>query len=199
MIGSTSDVNQGWRFGEMTAAIAALPAGEHQARQQMYFDALQLLAVFVQHGDRKPSQQRLVCLSADRPRGRRSPGGRRRWRLSRAGVPRAARRPGVRAVRHHRAGPRRHLWRRWAIHLERAGEDAPVVVGEHRALHHAHARAAPQWPGDGLPRQRGDVGLRRQGRRGQSPRRRSRPALPATSGWRRSPPNTCAPSSTPRG
>ncbi len=63
MIGSTSDVNQGWRFGEMTAAIAALPAGEHQARQQMYFDALQLLAVFVQHGDRKPSQQRLVCLS----------------------------------------------------------------------------------------------------------------------------------------
>ena len=63
MIGSTSDVNQGWRFGEMTAAIAALPAGEHQARQQMYFDAMQLLAVFVQHGDRKPSQQRLVCLS----------------------------------------------------------------------------------------------------------------------------------------
>ena len=63
MIGSTSDVNQGWRFGEITAAIAALPAGEHQARQQMYFDALQLLAVFVQHGDRKPSQQRLVCLS----------------------------------------------------------------------------------------------------------------------------------------
>ena len=40
MIGSTSDVNQGWRFGEMTAAIAALPAGEHQARQQIYFDAL---------------------------------------------------------------------------------------------------------------------------------------------------------------
>jgi hypothetical protein len=63
MIGSTSDVNQGWSFGEMTAAIASLPAGEHQARQQMYFDALQLLAVFVQHGDRKPSQQRLVCLS----------------------------------------------------------------------------------------------------------------------------------------
>ena len=30
-------------------------------RQRMHFDALTLLAVFIQHGDRKRSQQRLVC------------------------------------------------------------------------------------------------------------------------------------------
>ena len=61
IISSGGDLNQGWRFGEISTAIAAMPQGEAQARQQMYFDALSLLAVFVQHGDRKPSQQRLVC------------------------------------------------------------------------------------------------------------------------------------------
>lgn len=57
------DPNQGWRFRELREAVAALPPGELQARQKVHQDALALLSVFVQHGDRKPSQQRLVCRS----------------------------------------------------------------------------------------------------------------------------------------
>jgi hypothetical protein len=64
IIASKGDRNQGWTFGEVRAAIATLPAGETRARQSVQFDALALLATFVQHGDRKPEQQRLVCRSA---------------------------------------------------------------------------------------------------------------------------------------
>jgi hypothetical protein len=63
IITTHGDPNQGWLFRELRQAIATLPTGEHQARQQVYQDALALLSVFVQHGDRKPSQQRLVCRS----------------------------------------------------------------------------------------------------------------------------------------
>jgi hypothetical protein len=56
--------DQGWKFGELDAAISALPAGELRSRQRQYFDALQLVGVLLQHGDRKPEQQRLSCHSA---------------------------------------------------------------------------------------------------------------------------------------
>jgi hypothetical protein len=56
--------DQGWKFGELDAAISALPDGELKARQRTYFDALQLVGVLLQHGDRKPEQQRLSCHSA---------------------------------------------------------------------------------------------------------------------------------------
>lgn len=56
--------NQGWRWGELDAAIDGMPEGPVRARQRTHFDALTLLAVFVQHGDRKPEQQRLYCRAA---------------------------------------------------------------------------------------------------------------------------------------
>jgi hypothetical protein len=57
------DANQGWRWGEVDEAIANHPEGELRTRQRTHFDALTLLAVFIQHGDRKPEQQRLECRS----------------------------------------------------------------------------------------------------------------------------------------
>jgi hypothetical protein len=59
-----ADRDQGWRWGEVDEAIADLPEGELRARQRMHFDALTLLGVFIQHGDRKPEQQRLECRGA---------------------------------------------------------------------------------------------------------------------------------------
>jgi hypothetical protein len=61
IITSSKDLDQGWTFGELEGAINSLPGGALRARQKMHFDALTLLAVFLQHGDRKRSQQRLVC------------------------------------------------------------------------------------------------------------------------------------------
>jgi hypothetical protein len=58
---SGTDLDQGWTFGELDSAIARLPDREFRSRQRTHFDALSLLAVFIQHGDRKRSQQRLVC------------------------------------------------------------------------------------------------------------------------------------------
>ena len=55
------DADQGWRWGEVDEAIAKLPEGPVRERQRMHFDALTLLGVFIQHGDRKPEQQRLEC------------------------------------------------------------------------------------------------------------------------------------------
>ncbi len=59
-----ADRDQGWRWGEVEEAVAKLPEGELRARQRMHFDALTLLGVFIQHGDRKPEQQRLECRGA---------------------------------------------------------------------------------------------------------------------------------------
>jgi len=61
VITSTKDPDQGWTFGELEKAIDSLPPGALRIRQRTQFDALTLLAVFIQHGDRKRSQQRLVC------------------------------------------------------------------------------------------------------------------------------------------
>ena len=62
------DADQGWRWGEVDEAIANLPEGPLRTRQRTHFDALTLLAVFIQHGDRKPEQQRLECRVALDPR-----------------------------------------------------------------------------------------------------------------------------------
>ena len=58
-----TEPDQGWRWAELDAAIASLPEGELRSRQRQHFDALMLLGVLVQHGDRKPEQQRLACHS----------------------------------------------------------------------------------------------------------------------------------------
>jgi len=56
-----SEQDQGWRWGELNMAIDSLPAGELRSRQRQHFDALVLVGVLLQHGDRKPEQQRLSC------------------------------------------------------------------------------------------------------------------------------------------
>ena len=58
---SSDSVDQGWSWLELDTAIRSLPPGPERARQRTYFDALTLLGVFIQHGDRKPEQQRLYC------------------------------------------------------------------------------------------------------------------------------------------
>jgi hypothetical protein len=56
--------DQGWGFRELETAIRALPDGELRSRQLQHYGALNLLGVFIQHGDRKPEQQRLSCHGA---------------------------------------------------------------------------------------------------------------------------------------
>ena len=58
---SSNDVDQGWSWLELDTAIRSLPSGPDRARQRTYFDALTLLGVLIQHGDRKSGQQRLYC------------------------------------------------------------------------------------------------------------------------------------------
>ena len=67
------EADQGWKFGELDAAISALPAGELRSRQRQHFDALQLVGVLLQHGDRKPEQQRLSCHECAQGRCRKHP------------------------------------------------------------------------------------------------------------------------------
>jgi hypothetical protein len=57
-----ADRDQGWRWAELDSAIDTTLSGELQRRQRIYFDALTLAGVLLQHGDRKPEQQRLSCL-----------------------------------------------------------------------------------------------------------------------------------------
>jgi hypothetical protein len=61
LITSNKNPDQGWTFGELENGISTLPPGAFRAQQRTQFDALTLLGVFLQHGDRKRSQQRLVC------------------------------------------------------------------------------------------------------------------------------------------
>jgi hypothetical protein len=58
---SRDDRDQGWSWRELDQAIKAQPPGPERTRQRTHFDALTLLGVFVQHGDRKPEQQMLYC------------------------------------------------------------------------------------------------------------------------------------------
>lgn len=61
LILSHHDRDQGWSWREFDEAIKALPPGPERSRQRTHFDALTLLGVFLQHGDRKPEQQALFC------------------------------------------------------------------------------------------------------------------------------------------
>jgi hypothetical protein len=61
---SSDDIDQGWSWQELDTAIRSLPPGPERARQRTHFDALTLLGVFMQHGDRKPEQQRLYCAAS---------------------------------------------------------------------------------------------------------------------------------------
>jgi hypothetical protein len=58
---SGDDINQGWAWRDLDSAIQSLAPGPERVRQRTHFDALTLLGVFVQHGDRKSPQQRLYC------------------------------------------------------------------------------------------------------------------------------------------
>jgi hypothetical protein len=58
---SRDDPDQGWSWRELDDAISALPPGPERTRQRMHFDALTLLGVLMQHGDRKAEQQVLYC------------------------------------------------------------------------------------------------------------------------------------------
>jgi len=55
-----SKPDQGWRFSELDLVNDATAPAERAER-----DALRLLAVFLQHTDSKPQQQRLICLPGD--------------------------------------------------------------------------------------------------------------------------------------
>lgn len=61
---SGEDLDQGWSWQELGAAIRSLPPGAERTRQRTQFDALTLLGVFLQHGDRKAEQQRLYCAAS---------------------------------------------------------------------------------------------------------------------------------------
>lgn len=61
LIVSRHDRDQGWSWRELDDAIKRLPPGPERVRQRTRFDALTLLGVFIQHGDRKPEQQALYC------------------------------------------------------------------------------------------------------------------------------------------
>jgi len=53
--------DQGWSWRQLDDAINTLPPGAERTRQRTHFDALTLLGVFIQHGDRKSEQQALYC------------------------------------------------------------------------------------------------------------------------------------------
>ena len=61
LILSGHNSEEGWTWAQLDHAIQNLPAGEFRDRQRTHFEALTLLGVLIQHGDRKSSQQRLVC------------------------------------------------------------------------------------------------------------------------------------------
>ena len=61
LILSRADHDQGWSWRELDDAIKGLPPGPERTGQRTHFDALTLLGVFMQHGDRKPEQQALYC------------------------------------------------------------------------------------------------------------------------------------------
>jgi hypothetical protein len=61
LILSSQNTDQGWSWRELEEATASLPPGPERTAQRTQFSALTLLAVFVQHGDRKSEQQRLYC------------------------------------------------------------------------------------------------------------------------------------------
>jgi hypothetical protein len=61
LILSGQNPDQGWSWRELEEATESLPPGRERTDQRTQFSALTLLAAFIQHGDRKPEQQRLYC------------------------------------------------------------------------------------------------------------------------------------------
>jgi hypothetical protein len=59
---SGTDNDEGWAWRDLGEAIKSLPPGDERQRQRTHFEALTLLAVLIQHGDRKPEQQALYCM-----------------------------------------------------------------------------------------------------------------------------------------
>ncbi len=114
------EADQGWKFGELDAAISALPAGELRSRQRQHFDALQLVGVLLQHGDRKPEQQRLSCHSALKARCRKRPSDGRGFC-----VRRESRSDGVRLAGGLHAGSGRDVRRRREADQGIDGQDEP--------------------------------------------------------------------------
>src|SRR5580765_1334317 len=47
---SVDDLDQGWSWSDLDAAIRSLPSGAERTQQRTHFDALALLGVFIQHG-----------------------------------------------------------------------------------------------------------------------------------------------------
>jgi hypothetical protein len=95
---ASADVDEGWTFEEFDKAVAGLDPGAERDRQRTHFDSLSLLAVFVKHGDRKASQQRLVCTSGlDRAAGEVADLGRTEGRT--VGIPAFFERAGAQACR----------------------------------------------------------------------------------------------------
>ena len=64
LIVSSDDFDQGWAWRELDSAIGGLPTGSERQQQRTHFDALTLLGVLIQHGDRKNQQQSLYCDSS---------------------------------------------------------------------------------------------------------------------------------------
>jgi hypothetical protein len=62
LIVSRDDDNQGWSWHELHTAIRSLPPGPARSERLKHYDALALLAVLMQHGDRKSQQQTLFCM-----------------------------------------------------------------------------------------------------------------------------------------
>jgi hypothetical protein len=58
---SGANFAQGWSWLELDKAIQSLPASPERATQRTHFDALALLGVLMEHGDRKREQQSLYC------------------------------------------------------------------------------------------------------------------------------------------
>jgi hypothetical protein len=52
---------EGWTWRELHEAIQRLPQGPERTERLTHFEALTLLGVFLQHGDRKAQQQRMYC------------------------------------------------------------------------------------------------------------------------------------------
>ena len=178
VITSTKDPDQGWAFGELEKAIDSLPSGALRMRQRMHFDALTLLAVFIQHGDRKRSQQRLVCrgnLDVEGGDLRDLPGARH----DTAGMGVLFESPSVRACLGDTVVTLQDVGATFGgagRFTGRAAEDPSQVLGRQGCLRDAAARLSRRFAG--VPRQHQCIRLggRRRGR--EPPDQRGRPQLP---------------------
>src|SRR5262249_8391757 len=154
VIVSSGNLDQGWSWLELDTAIRSLPPGPARISQRTYFDALTLLGVLMEHGDRKPEQQSLYCDgTVDTAAGDVRVGPRRSARGRGRGGPTPARHA-VRASRcvgllggsgDHRR--RRRDVRRRGPHISRVErQDESRRVAEETGVHEADRRRLPREP-----------------------------------------------------